>query len=278
MLASSWHSIPPQNHKTFRVPKMITSIVRKAVSTVLNWGQGTYKPPTPIKFIGVTRNDSRWVPYIPGNPPCCPDCHRPLFQRERIRGCLFYPLQWDCRFCPAIVNFCGHEREFGNLLARAHRIKLANRPLTQLDFWTDLESYISEHGSPFKNIKPKAQRWIDIGIGITGVKLRVVISYDVIYSDPWVTREPNDLKVELYFSGSEAKNRFNSFYVRRKQVERDLERNLMWQESRRYSVCRISSVAEMDLDKRYSWPGHISCIVEDLNDFYQYFRPIIREL
>ena len=257
---------------------MITSIVLKAISSILNWGQGTYKQPTPIKFIDVTRNDPSWVPYILGNPPGCPDCRRPLFQMERFSGCLTYPLQWNCRFCPAIVNYCGHEREFVHLLAKASRAKLATRPLTQLDFWTDLESSISEHGSPFKNLKPKARRWIDVGIGITGVKLRVVISYDVIYSDPWDPREPNDLKVELYFSGPKAKNRFNSFYVRRKQVERDLERNLVWQESGRYSVCRISSVSEMDLDKRYSWPGHISCLVEDLNDFYLYFRPIIREL
>ena len=134
MLASVWHPIPPKNHQKFWVAKMITSIVLKAVSSILNWSQETYHQPTLIKFIDVTRNDPRWVPYIPGNPPVCPDCHRPLFQRERIRGCLFYPLQWDCRFCPAIVNFCGHEREFGNLLAKAHRIKLANRPLTQLDF------------------------------------------------------------------------------------------------------------------------------------------------
>ena len=257
---------------------MITSIVRKAVSSVLNWGQATHKPPTPIKFIDVTRNDPRWVHYIPGNPPSCPDCHRPLFQRERMRGCLTYPLQWDCRFCPAIVNFCGHEREFGNILAKARDSKLAARPLTQLDFWTDLESYISEQGSPFKNIKPKAQRWIDIGIGKTGVKLRAIISYDPTDNYSYQTSHPQELKVELYFSGPEARDRFSSLFGRSQQIEDDLQRNLLWLWSERSSACRISSVEEIYLDERNSWPGHISCLAEDLNDFYRYFRPIIQEL
>ncbi|MEC7761369.1 MAG: DUF4268 domain-containing protein [Pseudomonadota bacterium] len=136
----------------------------------------------------------------------------------------------------------------------------------QLEYWTGVENLLSRVQSKINPAKPPAYPYVTHSIGKSGVSLNSVL----------LVRE-NQVRVEIYLTGSQAKNFFQQLINRRAEIDRSLD-GLDWQERPEGNDCRICVTLECDVHDRTDWDRQHSWIVDNLIRFNEVFRPPVSQL
>jgi hypothetical protein len=138
----------------------------------------------------------------------------------------------------------------------------------QLEYWTASQDRLARAASRIRPVKPQPAQWLSHGIGKTNVLLSEVMS----------TRE-NWVRVEIYLTGSSAKDRYGELLERRGDVEAALGYGLDWQELPEGNDSRIAIyLRDADPSDRNDWPRQQAWLVERLVEFDRVFRPLLAGL
>jgi len=142
---------------------------------------------------------------------------------------------------------------------------------SQVAYWDALRAYgTARDRSLVPGASPK-QNWYSFSLGRPGVSLTLVASRSGL--------QPTDhLRVELLFSGENAKAYFEQIRARTSEIESALGESLTWYEfeagmQRRAYVWRAAEI----LNKQ-DWEGQFQWLFDMADRFDRVFRPIVRDL
>ena len=153
----------------------------------------------------------------------------------------------------------------------ARRIKsdaLTETKAAQLQFWTELASYLQGRGSPLRPQKPLPQHWTNYGVGRSGFMLGAILN-----------TADSLLAVEVNINDEQAKAYFAELLPMREEIEAELGFSLDWRELPDRKSCRL--VLEKPVDDPLNtalWPQYREWLKQKLEALDRVFRPRIRRL
>ena len=160
-------------------------------------------------------------------------------------------------------------REVSRGASQLNRGELTEGQKIQLAFWTDFRTYVDDVGAEFKSVKPQPQNWLNFGIGRTGFSISPIASL----GRQWQTvSDSHELRVDLWLPDRDT---CDALQAQSEEIASALKKDLIWHDSRGF---RLSVRREADFHDKSKWPEYIQWLVGGMNDFYKYFRPIIRTL
>ena len=166
-------------------------------------------------------------------------------------------------------------RDVAQRASQLSRTELTETKKIQLDFWTAFNSHIDEHGALFKFGKPQPQNWMNISIGRGGFRIVGIASF---WDSVKNSGENHELRADLYIDGINAKAHYQALELQREDIEKALDRQLTWHNPENARACRIGVRKVVDLNDRDRWEEYLTWLASEINEFYRYFRPIIRNL
>ena len=86
------------------------------------------------------------------------------------------------------------------------------------------------------------------------------------------------MRTELYLSGINSNAYYQLLKERREEIESGLGRSLIWNEPDNARTRQLKTRLEADLNDRTSWTEYFTWLLNELNDFEEYFRPIVGKL
>ena len=142
--------------------------------------------------------------------------------------------------------------------------------LKQMEYWSGLQSVLDDaNGQVAGNRKPQPQHWMDYPIGRTRFHLSASMNSRARY-----------IRVDLYISGEDAKQRLGLLKQQKDEIERELGSSLEWgdelptaRDSRIACYCR-----DIDPDDESDWPRQHMWLAKHLNDMHCVFSRRVREL
>ena len=138
----------------------------------------------------------------------------------------------------------------------------------QLRFWTALVAHLTKEAHQIRPAKPGPYHWLNTSIGRSGFGLNITAN----------TRDER-LGVELYLSGTEAKQRFANLVLQKEQIERALGFPLDWQELPNKTASRIADwYSDASIEDESRWPEYQAWITERLVVMDRVLRPVVRAL
>ncbi len=148
--------------------------------------------------------------------------------------------------------------------------KLSETKLKQLDYWDGLQGVLNEQNGPVSgNKKPQPQHWMSYPIGRVGFHLGAVLNIWEGY-----------VRVELYISGTSARDRLVQLKVEKEQIEQELGYDLEWgDQSADARDQRISRyMREIDPEDKSDRQTQHEWVATNLNDLHRVFVERIRKL
>ena len=138
----------------------------------------------------------------------------------------------------------------------------------QRRFWERFSNLIERRSSSVKLAKPKAQHWINSGLGKSGFHLSAGLH-----------STKKQIHVELYLSQDDAKPHFHLLKQQQSLIEGSLGINLDWRELPNKQASRILTIlANTDPTDENDWPRQQAWLADTLVKFDEVFRPIVHEL
>ena len=86
------------------------------------------------------------------------------------------------------------------------------------------------------------------------------------------------MRTELYLEGINSNAYYQVLKKRREEIESGLGRTLIWYEPDNARTRQIKTRREANLNDRNSWTEHCTWLLNELNAFEEYFRPIVANL
>ncbi len=166
-------------------------------------------------------------------------------------------------------------RDVARSASQLSRSELTDAKKLQLDFWTAFKNHIDEHGALFQSVKPQAQNWLTLGIGRSGFHLSPIASFWDSNKQSW---ENQELRAELVLDGINAKAHYVALQARRQEIEGALRGELVWYNPSNARMCRVYVRREVELNDRSRWQEYLTWLIDELNQFYKLFRPLVRDL
>ena len=166
-------------------------------------------------------------------------------------------------------NIVSKPNDWSRSIVRATRGELSDTRTTQLAYWTELLQVLDEAKGPIPgNRKPQAQGWMPFSIGRTDFRLDAVIT---------LTRQ--EIRAELYISGSNAKAFFYLLQKQQQKIESELGYKLVWGELPDSNDCRISIyLYDADPADKEDWAVQHVWFAEKLNGLHRVFYDRIQKL
>ena len=148
--------------------------------------------------------------------------------------------------------------------------KQSETKLKQLEYWCGLQVVLDDTNEQVAGKrKPQAKHWMDYPIGRTGFHLAASVNSRARY-----------IRVDLYISGEEAKQRLRFLEQQKDEIERELGLSLEWgdesptaRDSRIACYCR-----DVDPDDKSDWPRQHRWLAKHLNDMHRAFARRVGEL
>ncbi|WP_411870923.1 DUF4268 domain-containing protein [Vulcanococcus limneticus] len=138
----------------------------------------------------------------------------------------------------------------------------------QLKFWTALVEHLAKAAPQIRPAKPGPYHWLNTSMGRSGIGLNITVN----------TREER-LGVELYLSGSEAKQRFAQLLLLKDEIEAALGFTLDWQQLPNKTASRIASWCnDASLEDETRWGEYQTWLTQSLVAMEQVLRPRVRSL
>lgn len=158
-------------------------------------------------------------------------------------------------------------RSVGEAARRIETDTLSETRALQLQFWTELQAELAGHRF-IRSQKPQPQHWAQFAIGRAGFHIGTVLN----------TRD-NEIGVELYIGGADAKAYFKLLRRDRQAIEQSLGFSLDWRELPHRRDCRIFRVwGGVDPFDEKRWPEYRQWMISTMEAFYNTFRERIRRL
>ncbi len=134
-------------------------------------------------------------------------------------------------------------------------------------YWAAFLAALAESPAPLKIVKPGNENWISFSIGRTGYSINPVINP----RDKWI-------RVELYLSGSTAKQRFQQLQARRAAVETRTGA-LEWEGLIGKRDCRVAIYKRgADPKDEADWPSQHLWLAQQAKLFHTAFAPLLRDV
>jgi hypothetical protein len=143
----------------------------------------------------------------------------------------------------------------------------------QLRFWTAFREYM-EKNSQIRCHKPSTGHWMSHSIGRSGIHLNSIIS-------TWnsvTNRYGPEIRVELYFSGANARQHFAAIEQKRELIERAIGSSLTWHNPPGNKQFRIYTRQDADFLNESLWPQQQKWLKDNLELFKNVFSPFIQKL
>lgn len=170
-------------------------------------------------------------------------------------------------------NIVAKPNNWNKLVSQAARAiddaELTGTKSLQLAYWTAFGNVLTSKGGPLaKDRKPQPQSWMSYSIGRSGVGVNASM-----------IRSKDQVRAELYLSGSHAKPRFWLLRDQKTEIEAEIGYALDWEElplgkDTRISVSLNGSNPEMQAD----WQRQHEWLATKLNEFYRVFVDRVRML
>ena len=135
---------------------------------------------------------------------------------------------------------------------------LTETKLLQLDFWKQFSQYCQEERVSFNTRKPLPQHWYNISIGKSGEHLALTMN----------TRD-NEVGCELYIGDN--KERFDTLYEEREQIESQIEETLDWQRLDDKKASRIKITRGGNITDEESWEEYFEWLKQKAEKFKEVF-------
>ena len=155
----------------------------------------------------------------------------------------------------------------GRVQARAAADASPTKQLQQ-KFWMALIEKLSLSAPQIRPQKPRPQHWLNNSIGRSSFGLNITAN----------TREGR-LGVELWITGTTAKQHFANLLAKKSEIEGLLGFPLDWQELPESTACRIASwYAQASIEDLDRWEEYLDWLTKQLVKMDQVLRPIVRTL
>ena len=148
--------------------------------------------------------------------------------------------------------------------------KKSETRLKQMEYWARLQSTLDAQNGPVAgNRKPQPEHWMDYPIGRTGFHLAAVMHMREKY-----------IRVELYISGEEAKERLDLLERQKDDIENELGHSLEWGDQS--PTARDRRIAhyrrDVDPDDKSDWHEQHQWHAKHLNEFHRVFVQRVRNV
>jgi hypothetical protein len=164
-------------------------------------------------------------------------------------------------------NLVSKPNNWQKTVARAARREgdLTETEQQQLAYWTSFAEYLEESETPVRPRTPHAKHWAAYGVGRSGASLgtRIYLS-------------DNRSGVSVGINSPLAPSLFYALEAERETIERELGRQLEWQEKPESVRSEIVYDWDADLTDEAMWPVQHEKMAEVLHDFYRVFSPRIK--
>jgi hypothetical protein len=146
-------------------------------------------------------------------------------------------------------NIISKPNDWSQSVAQAARAidqsELSETRVMQREYWASLNQSLNAMGGPVSgNKKPQPQAWMSFPTGRSGFLLNGVM-----------IRPKNQIRAELYISGTQAKSFFGLLKRQKDPIERELGQSLEWEELPSRRDCRISAYLNgVDPEDEADWP------------------------
>lgn len=182
---------------------------------------------------------------------------------------------WRIADSPAAprFNIVSKPNNWNKLVTQAARAiddaELTETKALQLAYWTAFGSVLVQKGGPLaRERKAQPQSWMSYSIGRSGVGVNASM-----------IRPKNQVRAEIYMSGSHAKPRFWLLQTQQKEIETQLGYRLDWEELPQGKDTRISvSLEDANPEMQSDWPRQHEWLAEKLRELYQAFVDRVRVL
>ena len=166
-------------------------------------------------------------------------------------------------------------RDVAKGASQLRRAELTETKKTQLDFWTAFKGHIDGHEMLFKcgNLRPDS--WMNISVGRSGFNIGGIASF---WDSVKNSGESHELRAELSIDGINAKAHYQALELQKEDIEMRLDRQLIWHNPENARACRLYTQKPVDLNDRGRWGEYLSWLADEIDEFYRYFRPIVRNL
>ena len=144
--------------------------------------------------------------------------------------------------------------------------------LKQLRFWTAFQEAMI--GSPMKGGSPKPHHYIHFNAGLSGSYYSISMSrWDFVTS----AEKPGEYRVQLVFSGSRAKDRFEVLEGQKGAIESALGMKLDWFKPEKGN-CRILTRHDFDFEDEKEWPEQFKWMRRTVEAFEKVFAPYLKTI
>jgi len=155
----------------------------------------------------------------------------------------------------------------GREQARAAASASATKQL-QLKFWMALIERLGKSAPQIRPQKPRPQHWLNNSIGRSGFQLNLTAN----------TRDEK-LSVELWLTGTGAKQNFARLSEHKEEIEDQLGFALDWQALPDALACRVATwYPEASIEDESRWPEYLDWLTQRLVKMDKVLRPIVKAL
>lgn len=128
--------------------------------------------------------------------------------------------------------------------------ELSKRHADRLNFWTEFNKVVTEHGKPFNIRKAGTGHWYDVAIGTSDA----YISITLINRDGYIG-------VELYIPDS--KDLFDNIFKYKDEIEDKLDFDIFWERMDDKKASRIkSSISGLNFNNQTNYPELMDKVIE----------------
>ena len=139
----------------------------------------------------------------------------------------------------------------------------------QLDYWTELRTYLEEQDSEVRAQNPSPQHWTNAAIGRSGMHLSAVATK---WDDESGRESAGANRVELVLDNANAKTFFAQLPANAEEIGESIGAPLTWHNPGNANMCRIYVRRQVDLDERSQWDDQFAWLRENLECFREVFR------
>lgn len=170
-------------------------------------------------------------------------------------------------------NIISKPNDWSRAVASAARAiddaELSETRLMQREYWAGLnQALINVNGSVSGNRKAQPQPWMSYSIG----RSKLFLNASMI-------RPKNQVRVEIYISGENAKAFFGLLEQQKDAIEQELGYPLEWEELPRGTDSRIATYfSDVDPEDDSDWPRQHAWLAQRLNEMHRVFAPRVKTL
>ena len=145
--------------------------------------------------------------------------------------------------------------------------ELSANKLLQQEFWTAMNEYFEQHGSPFNARKPRPQHWHPLPIGTSRAHITLTA----------LVGKSGRVGCELYIRDAQADAIYEALEQQKAEVEQQLG-ELEWQPLPDKKASRVAQYKDANIEDRESWPQLFAWLKDTAEKFKATFADRVRQV